>query len=574
MNKIQVYEQQNTTNGISYGVDNVAYVPGFATGGDAEYRQPVYCDNLETFVEYFGQTAARFGMQQYYPVGSSKTSGFETTEIPGYTGTSEANYPWYTANDYDPAYAYAYNLIAAGIPVVYEKLNQTNLVLTSSITEYDTSKDVYPITDANSQYTDGTIVIRNSNTSITITQEIVRAGVAGGSRAWINYAPGVKDWAANTSYAAGDIVWGKLSQLGYYQCNTAHTSSTTPKSTELGYWTSYTPEQCIYDVSVQDYYYQVIGMPTESTEEEYTPGSVYVSWTGNPVYDKGQFSVKFLTTGGWPNYKYTAVESNGATGRSLHTYMTNAAKTRDDAIAMIDHTNYYKRKLVGTTSVYNGLKTSGLDNGQYATMFTPWANYNGIGQMPASFAYFMCLGNAITTGNSRMAIAGAVRGLVPGLTSLNTQRTLSNSVADSYQQDPSLDSGGSINPITYINPYGYCIWGNRTLVNGNSAGFASEFLNQRAILCDIKKRIYRAATAYMFEQNNDTLWVNFSTMITELLDTMVTENSIIRYEIKQNSTTDKTKLSATITIYPQYAVESFEIYIYMTDESTEVTSNE
>ena len=55
-----------------------------------------------------------------------------------------------------------------------------------------------------------------------------------------------------------------------------------------------------------------------------------------------------------------------------------------------------------------------------------------------------------------------------------------------------------------IRPYGYCIWGNRTL-NENNGLVASSFMNIRTLVNEVKKTVYSVAKSLTFELNNDVL---------------------------------------------------------------------
>ena len=74
----------------------------------------------------------------------------------------------------------------------------------------------------------------------------------------------------------------------------------------------------------------------------------------------------------------------------------------------------------------------------------------------------------------------------------------------------------------------------------------------------------------MFEQNNEVLWLNFKSLLMPLLDQMVSGEGLSSYKVIKNVTQDKTKLSATIRLYPVYAIESFEIMITLEDEEVTV----
>ena len=67
----------------------------------------------------------------------------------------------------------------------------------------------------------------------------------------------------------------------------------------------------------------------------------------------------------------------------------------------------------------------------------------------------------------------------------------------------------------------------------------------------------------MFEQNTDILWINFLALVTPLLDQMVSGYGITNYKIIKLPPSDRTKINVKIRIYPIYAVESFDITLYI-----------
>lgn len=307
----------------------------------------------------------------------------------------------------------------------------------------------------------------------------------------------------------------------------------------------------------------------------YTSGSgaSLVTYTVPSIFsaleDTGEYNLKYITSGGYPVFEY---DSN-----SVAILMMQTAANRGDAVAIIDHVNNPVRPLTGAGSVYDALtSTSTLSqNGEFGTMFTPWASYvcNTVGAaqvMPASFGYFLAMGNSLRTNANWLAIAGVSRGIVPNIISENTLSVLSNKVADSYQ---SRDAIANINAITNIKPYGLTIWGNRTLKNNAANGnlVATSFLNIRNMVSDIKKVAYVAAKSLLFEQNNDILWINFCSKIMPTLNKMNSGAGVSGYKIIKGTTDEKGKVVAIIKIYPVYAVEEFDITVVISDEEVTVS---
>lgn len=321
------------------------------------------------------------------------------------------------------------------------------------------------------------------------------------------------------------------------------------------------------------------GKFTGSITDLYGQLSTLFASTSTNLTSKGDFDFKYLTSGGYPVFEYE--------GNSIVMDMLNICATRGDAVALIDHTDNPGRALNAsdTTSVVyalNNTYANSFTNGAYASMFTPWGIYPqtvytndtySTFPLPGSFAYLTSLAQSLQTNYNWAVVAGVSRGLVPGLIELHTNEVLTNAIADAYQNfgvGTSLN-GIYVNAITRIKPYGFCIWGNRTLRQNGTLGLqAMSYLNLRNLTCDVKKQIYTACINLLYEQNTATLWTNFKSYLTPLLDQMVSGSGISGYRILRNASDSPTKISASIRIYPIYAVESFDITVYMTDDDVTV----
>lgn len=314
----------------------------------------------------------------------------------------------------------------------------------------------------------------------------------------------------------------------------------------------------------------------------------------NPDYSfdsMGDYNVKFITSGGYPTFEYS--------NNSLANNMIQLASNRQDAIALIDHTDNPNRDIdiFSDTSVITKLRSEGLTETTYGAMFSPWyectnsivtlgstsENDSTISQinnttMPGSLAYLTSLAQQLLTTNPWLAVAGVTRGRVPFCGGLHTNKPLTNNIADTYQALPSeITLGGtnttslrniSINPITYIRNYGYCIWGNRTLKNNAGGTTATSFLNIRSVTSDIKKRLYETSQQLLFDQNTDVLWLNFKSHVTPLLEEMVSDYILNDYTLTRFTIDPKTgqavpayKVLAVIRIQPINSVEVFELTV-------------
>ena len=507
MNRIIINEQDVTSNEASNISSDIVYVPGFAVGGTQGARRPRLCTSISEFEEAFGSTAPTFLVDQIYPLRENSKPGFTSIAIPSVSGADRI---WFNGGTKDPSYVYAKELIRSGLSVVYERINNSS------------EMPVIP----------GGITLYSSSNTYQENDYVVYSGA-------------------------------------YYKCTTAIEE---PEAWNIEHWQEDTDIPW-YDVTVERMYDVLLGINLEEGEsavfDENVPGS---------LSEVSTYNIKYITSGGYPTFEYGRITGSGSevTEETIAQKMATLAFARGDAIAFIDHTNNAARNLTGENSVYDIASKGFLSNAtsSFATMITPWAIYDTSESanvaLPGSFGYFIALSRALRSYPSWLPIAGVVRGIVPSLKYLNTNATLTNAIADSYQSETTLLSQThSINAITYINDQGYAVWGNRTL-SEPANGFATVFLNMRNLICDVKKQVFKSAQQYMFEQNTDILWVNFKNSVQKLLDQMVSGVAINRYKIIKLTTADKTKIAAKIQIVPIYAVESFEISIIMTDEEITV----
>ena len=317
----------------------------------------------------------------------------------------------------------------------------------------------------------------------------------------------------------------------------------------------------------------VTGTPVEGNEV-----TLFLEVTDPVLLERGQYQFKYLTSGGYPTFEYNS--------NSIANDMARLCANRGDAVAFIDHTDNPSRPLSGTKSIYYILTYNNFlstDIQPFATMFTPSFEYRVTttyrGQsysqnkrvilpstviMPASFAYFTCLATSVKTNPNWYAIAGTIRGRVTNVSQMRTDKPLTNALADAYSSDTST----AINPITNIVPYGECIWGNRTLLDNSikQGTVATSFLNIRNMVSDVKKNVYSACQSLLFEQNTDVLWANFLFKVTPLLDSMVNGGGLSNYKIIKLPNSDRTRINVKIRLYPIYAVESFDVTIYLNDK--------
>lgn len=512
-------------------------------------------EDNETYVEVYGSTgvwvsAINPKAQNWYETGAStfltgdlqiSSNGSGVTK--NYYQSTKSTPPMFYANEPDPGYRYALYLLSLGIPVYYEQMNSVEFDEVDLVSDWNSSLLKY-----------GTTVETSGETDTYIS-------------------PYDNGW-----YSLNGVTYEKCKDDSIKYRNASEASSTV--------WYSGA------DISLDSMY--------EGLEKRFMSDPAAPDYSFDSI---GDYSIKYITSGGYPTFEYGKLVQDEVTGKTviessgLAYSMIYLAYSRGDAVALIDHTNNPDR------SIYEAEQLSVIyrvredmadyDNviASYGSMFTPWYtcthsaitggsehNYNN--QMPGSLAFLSALATQLKSYNPWLAVSGVTRGKIPYFGSLHTNYVLTNNVADSYQTVPTDEVSDyaliSINPITYIRQYGYCIWGNRTLRNNKTGTKATSFLNIRNLTSDIKKTLYEASQQLLFEQNTDILWINFKGLVTPLLDTMVSNNILSDYRIIKYNVDPETgepvpayKILAVIKIMPINSVEVFDLSIQL--ENNEVT---
>lgn len=287
------------------------------------------------------------------------------------------------------------------------------------------------------------------------------------------------------------------------------------------------------------------------------------------------YDVRFITCG-----QYEDIDTNAI----------KCAAKRGDCIALI---NYPHDKDTDVATLREAIEyqiTEDIDL-KNAAIFAPYVTFDKTAKevkaedklVPGAFAYLAAYTNSIKNNPDWFAAAGSKRGIIPGLVDVSKKYSTAEceilqgrGAAAEVDLDANTDNVGfAINPITEIKPFGTIVWGNRTLVKnaGISDGAggqignlkAASFLNIRNMVSTIKKKLYEVATKYTFEQNTDTLWLNFKAEIEKLLDEIQAGNGILGYRFTKVPTNKKARLIAKLTIIPVEAVEDFDLTVELSD---------
>lgn len=585
MRRIIINERDLTSNVETLSSYDVAYVPGFTSIEGSEYYQtPTLFTSRYEFQQAIGIDPPTFSTIQNYPkADGSDTLGFNLEEEFGITDPSK-NEVMFRAGEVDPGYKIAQYLLSLGMPVYYEVMNNTssNITVAKMYTElarrfkdgdgsFDTPGD-YSVKFLTSggypTYGYGATTTRILNATGTGVTKTVTKSTEDPTILVLTckfpFAPDKN--TAGTTFATTLKYDGTALYEEDGESNVDVTSSINGK--ELTFYIKYGTDGNITKIGNSTTVDQLLDNASDRTT---------------------------LLEGLTISYSY---ESAGEATMPLVSSMINLARTRGDAIALIDHVDNPNRDLTisNPKSVISSVrdKLINFDALSYGAMFTPWyvcssQTYSTVlgtseNIFPGSVAYLSALAVQLRDHSPWLAVSGVTRGRVPNLVKPHCNKPLTNNIADSYQTIPgeSIESLGttqiSINPITYIRGIGYCIMGNRTLRNNASGTTALSFLNIRSTVTDIKKAIYDASIQMIFEQNTEVTWINFKDKITPLLDRMLSnyildDYTITRYLIDPETGNEVPayKVLGVIRIRPINSIEVFDLTVQLENNELAVT---
>ena len=621
MPKITIREKDLTSAGNLEATTNAVYIPGYANMGPV--NKPTLCETVNDFYLTFGSEPYRFREDQSWEF-NGKGLTWNANAINDYMGH------FYQAGDYEKSYTMAIGLLKLGMPVLYERVfNKGDYITTGEGAPYFANEKSWT---AKKSVSSSSFLTGNTTSASGVSFDVVSTspGLVGMDVYFIvtqdttkidevdrkyyifevgrndNYDLGTSEIPSVKTYITFDrkvaqnmsnVILASKNQIvqdqsGLVQihfddrvsesaslCQVSHYDST---KNEYKKTTLVIEDQTVYD-STTKYWkdeFNVVDM-YDSLVQDGFDSSTGEQLGLNRLLDKGEYVIKYITSGAYPTFEL--LDANSKLYSKLSGVFIELAANRGDCTALIDHTPNNQRPLVATStsSVYyavagqgglakvNRTNSLGEDANTFASMYTPYGIYEtsiGDVMLPASYGYLSSMATQVQSSNNWLATAGVTRGQVPGLKALC--QNVTNAMADSYQPR----DGVAINAITNIKPYGLVIWGARTLKDNAKKGdlTATSFMNIRQLTNDVKRQVWVAAKTLTYEQNNDILWIKFKNKITPLLDNMVNGSGISAYEIKRQSTTKKATVKAVVRLYAIEPVEDWDITIELADSTTEI----
>ena len=534
MAKVTIYEQDNTVVSATTGTENIVYVPGYTKMGPT--NKPILCNTLESFVETFGNAPFTF-----------KKDALTADEL-GYNGQSLIEKSW----------LYATELLRAGLPVLFERVY--------NLTDDEEKGNTVKARATVGFYNEGSSLVEDSKIDFVAKNEGTY-----GAKIKITVSRSAVDKQDNITIELGDTI-ETYEGVSYDSESANYIGTVLSKSNLVDLEITIVKEsiaEATFSTATRELPFEtMLGSGKDMTYADVIK-VLKLTDSSNPfqkLADKYVYDVKFITSGGYPN----VISGEDA---SIAKKMITVAATRGEAVALID-----LAKDISASSYIDTVNTVfdttdeilGAQVNTFGAVVGPQCliEFTSISQnvwMPGSYVWLKALATSLNSKQNPIwfPVAGVDRGVVANFK--EAEFDVGSTLLGKWQ-----DGKQCINPVMNIRAYGYCIFGNRTLIKNADADNPSalSFLNVRLLLNELKKIAQRACLRLTFENNDSLLWNKFKNLICPTLDQMKTNRGLQDYKITRIPSDRLGVVKGLIRILPIESAENFEITF-----SLDVTTN-
>ena len=271
--------------------------------------------------------------------------------------------------------------------------------------------------------------------------------------------------------------------------------------------------------------------------------------------------------------EFNLLTAPGVTNESLTQHMVNVCEDRGDALAIIDLKGGFVPETESTDSEVNrrgsvsdattNMRNRGI-NSSYGCTYYPWVRVlDGLANQslwaPPSVVAMGTFASSERKSELWFAPAGFNRGGLTegsaGLPVIGVRERLTSADRDKlYLQN--------INPIASFPSEGIVIFGQKTLQLDRSA---LDRINVRRLMIFLKKEVSRLSTRVLFDQNVQSTWNRFKSMVEPFLASVKSRFGIVEYRLILDETTttpdliDQNVMYAKILLKPARAIEFIAI---------------
>lgn len=281
--------------------------------------------------------------------------------------------------------------------------------------------------------------------------------------------------------------------------------------------------------------------------------------------DPYQYTFNVVCDGGYNEYQHDEEGTVNSTLTDVDKALLGLATTRGTAVYLVaghsewDADSYYAY--------------CGLFNSSYAAAFGPW-HYaqllsNGtMGLLPGSYVMLVRWAQSVSDGNPLWLAPAGVKRAQLGSFVKSAKYQVGKTILDSWQNQDTITPGQyKVNPIMKLKSYGYCVYGNSTLLHSGADGSTSmlQSFSVRVLANAIKSHAFDVSLSLQFDQITDDLFAQFKSLMGVYLDQLKYQGALYDYNliVDRSAMTDvdlnNKNVPVRIQISPNPAAENFTI---------------
>ncbi len=233
---------------------------------------------------------------------------------------------------------------------------------------------------------------------------------------------------------------------------------------------------------------------------------------------------------------------------------------RRDSLYIANLKDFENGEILTCEDVTNRLADTGIDS-SYTATYWPWTQINDVENneyvwIPPTRDVVRNIALTDNISFPWFATAGIQRGDVK---SIQVRKKVTEEQRD-------ILYGSRINPLAYFASEGIKIWGNKTLQLDQ--GSALSRINVRRLLLQTRKLISAVAIRLLFDQNDEVVRNQFTTLINPILNNIRSQRGLVDYRVQLDNSPesyDRNELNGKIFLKPTRTLEFINIEFVLTN---------
>ena len=315
------------------------------------------------------------------------------------------------------------------------------------------------------------------------------------------------------------------------------------------------------------------GYTTEEEAKEAVITAITTAGALSSLADPYQYSIDVVLDGGFNKYEHEDDKVNPTVLSAVDKTLAKLTHSIGTAIYFVDGSSAWQpEQFLTYCSLFDTI--DGESVGSYCTAYGPYGytkmiSDGSVVKTPGSYALLVSWGQSVAVGNPVwMAPAGVKRAQLSSFYRRPIYE-IGSAILDQWQNQEYTGSSVNykVNPIMKLKQYGYCVYGNSTLLHNRPDGSTSmlQSFSVRVLANLIKKQAFDVSLNLQFDQLTDDLFAQFKTLMTTYMDQLRYGGALYDYNIivdrsaMTNADLQNKRVPVKIQISPNPAAENFII---------------